>query len=240
MRMLIVFLLGATLALAREGPLEAKGLQASVFAGDGNLLRKFTADSATGPLSSPLVRKGKVTFFDKDSANLIAAVVEWDEAVYRQAGEVVVGDGVIRLTTEDGTISARGFQGDLKGGKLDLRSDVEFVSETLRIVGSEANVEFEAEGRRRKNVLRKAVITGRIVAYTTGKDAPFERAESTHARFDADENMVYLKCPVIAWHGEERTVIDLASGYFEFSLKPTEPPLPAPVSNMQNDKENRR
>jgi hypothetical protein len=51
---------------AAERSVEAHGLNVRSFAEDGRLLRRFIAESATGPFTSPVVKQGKVEFYGKE------------------------------------------------------------------------------------------------------------------------------------------------------------------------------
>jgi hypothetical protein len=217
---------------AAERSVEAHGLNVRSFAEDGRLLRRFIAESATGPFTSPVVKQGRVEFYGKGVDSQANAVLDWPEATYVRSEEAVIGDGVVQFTTEKGKVSGRGFRCELEIGRLALKSDVKFSSEEFRMSGRQAAVDFDAKEGKREEVLRTIEVTGEIVverASTT--KAPFERAECSFARYVAKERKVYLRSPVAVWRSGLRSTIEVASGFVEIDLDeeaPNKSPEPTP------------
>lgn len=215
--LVLLFLAAAVQAAELSG--NAQGLRTSSFSDDGRLIRKFEAQSATGPFASPVVERGKVEFFDENSGDRAVALLEWARAKFLRADEVIVGDERIQLSTAEGIVSGVGFRCSLQIGRLDLRSKVNFSSADFRISGNEAVVEFEAKGKKKNEVIQRIAITGNIVVERTATaKAPFDRAETGFARYSAEENKLFLKTPVLAWRKGERTEIETLSEYLEIDL----------------------
>jgi hypothetical protein len=224
----ICFLFAASVAQCAVKSFDAQGLRASSFTDDGRLQRKIAAESASGPFATPIVEKAKVEFFGKDSATTAVAVIEAQRAQYLRAEEVIAGESTIQLSTEDGAVSGKGFRCALDMGYLELRSEVRFVSSSVKMSGDQATVQFDAK-LKQKDVIREVLVTGHIVVERAPTaEAPFDRAECSFARFEAARNKVYLKAPISAWRNGEKTVIDVRSGFVEFDLreKPNKAPEP--------------
>ena len=232
MRVFILFILVTSVVCASENAISATGLRASSFGDDGRLSRVFTAQSASGPFASPVVRAGKVEFYGKEAPNGVVAALEWEEAKYLKSEEVITGDGSIHLTTEDGIVSGKGFRCELDTERLELRSSVSYKTNAFRMTGEQAKIEFETKRGKRTDVIRHIAVVGNIVIEQTATaKAPFDRAESTFARYSADESKVFLKAPISAWRKGQRSVIDAASGFVEIDLKeqtPNKAPEPTP------------
>ncbi|HUR57301.1 MAG TPA: hypothetical protein VM029_06305 [Opitutaceae bacterium] len=224
MRTLLLLWLTAAVACAAERSVEARGLNAKTFAEDGRLLRHLTAESASGPFTAPTIQHGKVEFYAREPADRGAAVLQWTEAKYLRAEETIVGNEAIALRTDEANVSGWGFRCALEAGRLELKSDVRFSSPTFRMSGREALVLFDAKGSKTA-VIRSIEVTGDIVMERTPTlKAPFERAESSFARFSAEENKVFLKSPVAAWRKGERMMLEVASGFVEIDLGETADP----------------
>jgi len=197
MRAIILVLLVTSAVGAAENAISATGLRASSFGEDGRLTRLFTAQSASGPFASPVVLAGRVEFYGKEAPNGVVAALEWEEAKYLKSEEVITGDRSIQLTTEDGIVSGQGFRCELDTERLDLRSKVVYKTTAFRMTGDQAKIEFETKRSKKADVIRQIAVMGNIVIeqIATAK-APFDRAESTFARYSADESKVFLKAPI--------------------------------------------
>jgi len=230
MRWIVILSLTAAVSCAANRAIEAHGLSAGSFADDGRLLRKFTAQSATGPFTSPVVKIGTVEFYGKDSESIASAVLDWREAKYVRSEEAIVGDGIVQFRTEKVKVSGRGFRCELEVGRLELKSEVKLSSDEFRMSGREATVDFDAKGSKKDEALRTIEMMGDIVMerVATAK-ASFERAECSFARFVARENKVYLKSPLAVWRNGVRSTIEVASGFIEIDLgeqRPNKAPEP--------------
>jgi hypothetical protein len=223
-RMLLVWFLAVGVNGA-ERSVDANGLNVRSYADDGRLLRRFIAESASGPFTSPVVRNGKVEFYGKGVEGQANAVLVLPEAKYVRSEEAVVGDGVVQFTSERGRVSGRGFRCDLAIGRLTLRSEVQLSTEEFQMSGRQATVDFDAKESKREEVLRTIEVSGEIVverAATT--KAPFERAECSFARYVAQENKVYLKSPVEVWRSGLRSTVEVRSGFVVLELDEERPP----------------
>jgi hypothetical protein len=219
MRAAICFLFAASVAYCAAQSFDAQGLRSSSFKDDGRLQRKFVAESASGPFATPTVEKAKVEFFGEDSLIRAVAVIEVERAQYVRADEIIAGESSIMLSTEDGTVSGKGFRCALDKGYLEIRSDVRFVSSSVQMSGDHAKVQFDAK-LKQKDVIREVLVTGHIVVERVATaDAPFDRAECSFARFDAGQSKVYLKAPLSAWRNGEKTVVDVRSGFIEIDVR---------------------
>lgn len=221
---ILILLATISIGFAEERLETARDLRVSTFGEAGNLIRKLTALSASGPLVSPILEGVTVEFFGDDPDLGILAVLNFTNARYQRADETVTGDSSLQLTTDKWTIAGLGFNCDLAGGRLDLQASVKFKSAAIRMTGDRGEIDFETDGRKQKDMIRKIAVTGNIVLEREATtEAPFDRAECTFARFSAEEDKVFLKTPVTTWRNGERFVTDAKSGFLEINLSDKEP-----------------
>lgn len=219
-RVMAAFVFAAASMGAADPSVTARGLTVPVFDASGNLLRRLTAVSASGPLASPRLDQGRVEFFAPESRQSPTATLKFDEALYQKADETISGHDAIKFTTHQGVVSGQGYRCLLDAGLLTLTSDVNFVSDAVRMNGEQAEIRFDAKGRKKDDIIQEIVLTGRIVVEraATAK-APFDRAETTMARYEAGEQKVYLQSPVTTWNHGQKSVLNVASGFAEIDLR---------------------
>jgi len=227
MRATLIFLCAAVSLGAAELGFSARDLKVPSFDSAGHLIRRLTADSATGPSSSTRLDKGRVEFFATQSDESIA-VLDFEQALYRGTEERISSDSAIKLTAQQGTVSGRGYDCLLEAGLLELKSDVKFYSNEFHLAGKAGTVRFDPKGTDKDSLIKEAVVTGGVtVERTATVQAPFDRAETEFARYGAAEQKVFLKIPVTVWKKGQRSIIEkTASGFFEIDLKPTGTPAP--------------
>lgn len=211
---------GALLSLAGRAAgeaLVARGLRIPVFDSADRLVRRLTADSAVGPLTSPRINHVQIQFFSTDSGREQALLTcPW--AAYDRAAETLFGDEVLELSEVRGRISGVGFECLLEQGLLTLRSQVKLSTAAFRAVGDRAKIHFNPKGEEAA-VIEEAVLTGGIVVERVpSAKAPYDRAETSYVRYNAAEQKVFLKSPVIVWRNGEKAVVEADSGFLEIDL----------------------
>lgn len=224
-RVVLCFFLTAVLASAAERSLEARGLHLSSYDDQGRLLRKLSSALASGPVTRPTVKEGKVEFFGPDSARLPEAALEWREATYLRPDDVILGDGTVRFSSEKGMLSGQGFHCDLKSGHLQLKADIRAKVRGIRIEGDRAEVYFDPQGKKTMaERIRQADISGNVVIHPDKMPGfDFEKAECALVRYDAAENKLRLKTPVTLWKEGAHWVIDTReSEFLDYNLGQTE------------------
>ncbi|MES1167390.1 MAG: hypothetical protein ABUL68_05245 [Pseudomonadota bacterium] len=233
-RLLLVL---STLAWAPLGAADisfkAEGLKAPVFDAAGILIRRLTAASATGPLESTRLERGRIEFFAPGSAEHATAVLDFDEALYRKSDESIRGGGLIRLVDPQGTVSGRGYECWLDTGLLTLGADVTFSSSTVHVTGRDGEIRFDPKTSGSTGSITSAVVTHATVERTATAKAPFDRAETELARYSAAQQKLFLKTPLILWKDGRKAVSEVASGFYEIDLteKPDMALLPPAATN---------
>ncbi|HVU35465.1 MAG TPA: hypothetical protein VHE61_18650 [Opitutaceae bacterium] len=196
-------------------------LRLPIFDASGHLLRRVTAASAFGPLDAPRLEQGRVDFFAADAETAPVATLLFDQAVYGRATEQLTGGGAITFTSGAGTLSGQGYECRPGAGWLTLQRQVKFASGDIVATGDQADVHFDPQGRKGEDMVRRVRLTGRVVVVpAAAAKVPFERVESTEARYEAGEQKIYVKTPVTVWKNGQRGVMELASGFWELSLSP--------------------
>jgi len=233
MRALSIFLFTTVSLGAAEPTFTATGVKTPVFDADGRLNYRLTAASAFGPFDSPQLEKGQVEFFSLESQKESVAVLSFEQAKYQKSAETISGNGTIKLVSRDGTISGHGYTCRVVVGLLTLGSQVKFDSRDFRMTGDEAEVHFDPKISQRDEIIREAVVKGHIlVEGTADSKMPYDRVESTFARYSAADQKIYLKTPVTVWQHGVSSVTNLASEFFEINLpeKPNQAPGPTSTS----------
>lgn len=227
MRTIAVFLLAASVGLAAEASFNSQDLRLTSFSADGWVTRKLAAASATGALSSPTIEQARVEFFANQPAGPRVAVLDVPRAQYLKAEEIVWGDGRLDFMTDKGTASGRGFRCQLVAGILDLRSEVKAATPVFELTGDQGTIAFDPQRSDKDDVIRRLEVTGNVVVtrVATAK-AAFDRAESSHVRYSADENKLYLKVPARVWHKGQQAVLESKTGFHEITLADRSPPAP--------------
>jgi hypothetical protein len=199
---------------------KADGLKAPVFDLAGHLTRRLTAGSATGPVDSPRLDKGKVEFFAPESADWPTAVLDFEQALYRKTDESIRGSDTIRLVSPQGTVSGRRYECWLDTGLLKLGSEVKFSSDDVRLTGKQGEIHFDPKGTGKTDLIKEAVVTGSVMVERTGTSKlPFDRAETDLAHYSAEQQKLFLKTPVTIWKNGDKAVTEVASGFYEIDLK---------------------
>lgn len=233
MRIVPLLLLAVAPVFAADFGLTALDLKAPVYDSTGRLIRRLTAASAIGPSQSPRLTKAKIDFFAITSDQNPTAVLIFDQADYRKATETVSDNGLIQLTTEEGTISGRGYVCQVDTGHLTLKSNVTFTSDRVRVAGDQADIRFDPKAGGKDAVILEAVVSGKVTVdrVPTAK-AAFDHAETTEARYDAKARKIFLKTPVTLWYKDQKSVTEAGSGFWEIDLPEPSPP-PAPIAPVR-------
>jgi hypothetical protein len=220
MRRALIFLFSVATLGAADITFSVNGLKTPVFDASGHLIRRLTAVSAIGPIDSPHLEKGQFEFFAVGSADHPVAVLDFEQADYQKSEERISGADAIKLTTDEATVSGQGYICQLELGLLSLKSQVQYSSGVVRLSGDQADINFDPKGLRKDEIIKEIVVTGTVVVEPTARSArPFDRAETTYARFDAERQRIYLKTPVTLWKNGQKAVNNIGSGFFEIDLK---------------------
>lgn len=228
MRILSLLLLLAVPATAAEFSLVMRDVSTPVYDASGNLIRRLTASSASGPFSSPRLEKAKIDFFALRSAEVPTAVLTCEHARYDKAGETISGDDLVQLTTPQGVVSGHSYVCRIDTGLLTLETNVVFSSERAVLRGSQAEIRFDPKGGDPDQIIQEVIVSGTVTLEQIAAHAPFDRAETTHARYDAGQQKIFLKTPVTTWSKGQKSVTDIRSGFVVIDLG--EKALPAPAA----------
>jgi hypothetical protein len=194
-------------------------LRIPTFDASGHLLRRVTAASAFGSFDTPRLEQGRIDFFAADSEMAPIATLLFDQAIYGRANDQLTGGGPITFTSQAGILSGQGYECRPGAGLLTLQRQVKFASGDIVATGDQADVRFDSRGRKGEDIVRQVRLTGHIVVVpAVPAKIPFERLESTEARYEASGQKIYVKTPMTVWKSGQREVIDVASGFWELTL----------------------
>lgn len=230
LRIILSFL--PAVLMATEPSFTSRDMKAPVYDASGQLIRRLHAATASGPTSAPKLEQGRVEFFDPKSGEQPIGLLTFDRTRYDRPTERISDDGAITFASlaRQETISGRGYVCELEAGRLTLRADVRFSSPRFDLTGDQADVRFDPRARANDAAIREVVLTGKVTldrAASPGVAA--ERIETTHARYDAAEQKIYLRSPITSWRNGQKIVSEFGTGYFEINLAPVPPPPGAPA-----------
>ncbi len=227
MRLLSLLPLLAIPALAADLSLVMRDVTTPVYDASGHLIRRLTADSASGPFSSPHLENAKIDFFALHSATVSSATLTCAHAFYDRATETISGDDLVQLASPKGVVSGHGYVCQVDAGRLTLKSKVTFSADRAVLRGTEAEIRFDPKGGNQDQVIREVVVSGTVTLEPGAADLAFDRAETTHARYDASQQKIFLKAPVTIWRKGQKSVTDVRSGFVEINLGEKAVPVPA-------------
>lgn len=212
---------GGLVAAEAEAKFAAQGLDTPVFDASGRLVRRLVSASASGTFTATKLTDGYVDFFAKESAEAPAAKLEFKHALYERAAERITGDDSLRLTVpaRQATLSGLGYGCGVTTGQLTLNADVKYVTPQYRLSGDKAEIHFDPKVAKQEDIIREAVITGTVrVEPMPGAKLGFDKAETTLARYDAEQRKLFLKMPVAVWNKGERGMAQAAGEFFTVEL----------------------
>lgn len=216
-----LLLLLAITALAADLNFISHDISAPVYDTTGRLLRRLTAATAKGPLSTPQLEDGRIDFFDLDSSTEPRAVLTFDHAAYDKASETLRGDDRLKLvdTVRRETLSGEGYECEVAQGRLLLHAAVKWKSTGLQLTGDRADVRFDPKAPKQDAMIRAATVTGNVILdRAPTAEHPFERAATTEARYDAAAGKVYLKSPITIWKNGEKAEWNVKVGFVEMDV----------------------
>jgi hypothetical protein len=193
-------------------------VKTTVFDASGHLVRRLSAQTATGPIDATQLEQGRIEFFSPSSAVAPTAVLTFDHALYQQTDGTIRGEDGVKLTSAGVIISGQGYECRLATGELALRSNVIIDYPGMHLTGGEAEIRFDAKGHEGE-ILKEITVKKQVVVVgdAVGKD-PVDRAETSVARYNPAEQKIYLKNPVLVWRNGERGEISTAEDYTVFDV----------------------
>ena len=214
-----LFLLLALPALLTAAPvLQVGKFSFPEFDASGTKIRRLEAESASGPLDTPVLGKGALEFFGQGGQNAAAiARLEFADAVYDRARSVIRGDGAVYFRSAQGEVWGTGYSYDLAGGELRLDSKVGIRLPQGLVRASKGEVWLDPQADAAGNIeIRRAELSGGVEAGDL-KDTKLgvDRAKAERASYTASDGLLRLPAPVDVWRKEERGRIDSESITFE-------------------------
>lgn len=225
MRILSLLLL-ALPATAADFSLVMRDVATPVYDASGHPIRRLTADSASGPFASPRLEKAKIDFFSLASSKVPTAVLTCEHALYQRATETIKGEDLVQLSTPKGVVSGHGYVCRIDAGLLTLNAKVTFAADRAVLRGTHAEIRFDPKGGKQDEVIREVVVSGTVTLEQIPAHSGFDRAETTHARYDAAQQKIFLKTPVTTWSKGQKSVVNIRSGFVEIDVGEKAHPAP--------------
>ena len=201
-------------------------LNTPVFDASGRMIRRLTAKSGNIASTSLQLLDGKIEFFPPALSELSTSTLEFDHARYTKSAERIDGDGALTLTSKDGTVRARGFEGALETGRFTLNSAVQFDSEEFQLNGDRGELRFDPRATATDRAIKSVTLTGNVVLVgAAARKQGFDRIETTLARYDAAQSKVYVKLPVTGWKNGQHALLQEGPEFLEIEIsrKPAAP-----------------
>lgn len=158
------------------------------FDPEGAMVRRLTADSATGPMDAPLLGQGVLEFFGQRSGVSEAiARLDFTGASYERASGMIRGAGGVRFASPQGAVSGTGFSYEMKTGELRLESEVAVDLPQGKISAGKAVVWLDPVPDAAGNIaIKRGELSGGIVV-TELKDKKLgmDRIEADQANYGA-------------------------------------------------------
>jgi hypothetical protein len=215
--LLLLFLTAGAVAAPK---LDIQGLDLPEFDSAGRIVRKLTARTATGDFDTPQLREAVVLFFPagKPDAEPFARLF-LDDAVLQRKGEVVLGEGKIRLVAAQGTADGIGYVYHFKTNRLFIRRAFRLETPAAILESREADIVFKDGPQSGEWVVAAFEARGDVLVTPLDKSRyKFDRARGDKATYRAEDQIIRLQPPVHVWHEGKEDVID-AKKEMEVDLK---------------------
>lgn len=190
------------------GEATLKNMRVPEFEAAGRMIRRVTAETATGGLTGKSrLKNGTIEFFEASGGGDVqAATLGFKDAAYDRAHQTVEGDGHVALSSARGDVAGEGFFYDMGHSRLRLKSAVTIDHNGVRVAGNSGEIILAKAPSAKEALIQEATLKGGIVV--SGKLDPkldIEKAESEQAVYTANDEIITLSSPIYVWRKGVKT-----------------------------------